>query len=157
MRVGVEERFWAKVEKTSTCWLWKASTDSKGYGRFWDGYRILFAHRYSWGLVFDLPENLNVCHKCDVPLCVNPDHLFVGTQKDNIQDMIAKSRDRGRWPDGAASLGGQALAKIRSCRTHCINGHLMDEENTYRPTRGRGNQRQCRICRKEAHARSRLS
>lgn len=150
------ERFWGKVTKTESCWLWTAALDGKGYGRFWDGEHIVASHRYSWILVNGkIPDGMNICHHCDVPVCIRPTHLFMGTQKQNIHDMIAKGRDRGRWPIGAAQSGGQATVLLNLLRTHCVNGHEMSNTNTYQPSRGGGTQRQCRECRKEAHARYR--
>lgn len=93
------ERFWPKVHKRDGCWLWTASTDSNGYGQSFIGrldgrVRLEHAHRVAWRLTFgDIPDGLNVLHRCDVPRCVNPAHLFLGTDRDNIQDAIGK----GRW------------------------------------------------------------
>lgn len=93
----IAQRFWAKVRKTDTCWLWTASTRDKGYGAFSyrvDGKQIQDrAHRYSWVLRHGaIPDGLWVLHRCDVPACVNPAHLFLGTSDDNISDMIKKGR-----------------------------------------------------------------
>lgn len=91
---SIETRFWAKVNKTETCWLWTASTVSGGYGYFVTKKpRHEYAHRYSWFLANgEIPDGLLVLHHCDVRGCVNPDHLFLGTQRDNIHDMISKGR-----------------------------------------------------------------
>lgn len=91
------DRFWQKVHKTETCWLWTAGT-SQGYGYIGRGTRAeghVYAHRASCEMHHGrpIPEGLIICHRCDVPLCVNPDHLFVGTHADNLADMRAKSRD----------------------------------------------------------------
>jgi hypothetical protein len=90
-RAPVEHRFWAKVNKDGPihpthgkCWLWTAGTLPAGYGRFAGN----LAHRYSWRLhVGPIPAGMSILHKCDTPSCVNPRHLFLGTQQDNLADM----------------------------------------------------------------------
>jgi len=90
-----EERFFAKVDKehASGCWLWTAGTSSDGYGRFSENCRGVNAHRWSWQFHFGrIPNGLLVLHSCDVPRCVNPEHLFLGTPADNCHDMVDKGR-----------------------------------------------------------------
>jgi hypothetical protein len=89
------ERFWAKVDKTENCWLWTASRQSFGYGTFMlTKGKFARAHRFSWELHNGpIPEGLFVLHHCDVPWCVNPDHLYLGTNRDNARDR----KERGRW------------------------------------------------------------
>lgn len=92
-----EERFWAAVDKTTACWVWKSRKMSSGYGVFSIGGKKYGAHRVSWNLAHGpIPFGLFVCHHCDNKLCVRPEHLFLGTQMDNMQDMHRK----GRYPDG---------------------------------------------------------
>lgn len=93
-RLGTkEERFWSHVEKSDGCWLWTGELAGKGYGRMkFAGVRE-HAHRMSWEFANGpVQAGLLVLHKCDTPACVRPDHLFLGTQKDNMRDMHAKGR-----------------------------------------------------------------
>lgn len=94
-----EERFRSKIDKGPGCWEWQAGRDDKDYGRFCLDGKSVLAHRLSYELdVEPIPEDLCVLHRCDNPGCVNPEHLFLGTQQDNIQDMIDKGRKVWRKP-----------------------------------------------------------
>jgi hypothetical protein len=102
------ERLWSKVDKRGPqdCWLWRGSRGmcGKGHGQIGLGRRKrLQTHRVSWTLQHGaIPPGLLVLHHCDVPHCVNPAHLFLGTQKDNMQDAKAKGRVRSVNPSGDA-------------------------------------------------------
>lgn len=87
-------RFWSKVEKTDSCWLWTGMRWTNGYGRFPNGGgQEMRAHRFAWELTYGpIPLGLFACHRCDVKLCVRPEHLFLGTHADNMADMMAKGR-----------------------------------------------------------------
>lgn len=120
--------FWAKVEKTPGCWVWKgerlSSLPHKAYGRFFGGGRLdgrkvqLLAHRVSFELANGpIPPRMDVCHHCDNPPCVRPSHLFLGTRSDNARDMVAKGRrfqplSRGE-AHGNALLTESAVVEIR--------------------------------------------
>lgn len=93
IRFAIDEiKFWSYVEKTDNCWLWRGPMIRRGdYGRFG---RFL-AHRVAYDLgTGPIPLGLMVCHHCDTPRCVRPDHLFLGTHADNVADMVRKGRDR---------------------------------------------------------------
>lgn len=95
------ERFWAKVKKGSGCWIWTGARTTSGYGFFnlpRNGLpkRVVKAHRYAWTLAQGaIPDGMFVCHSCDVPLCCNPEHLWLGTHDENMRDMVRKGRTRG--------------------------------------------------------------
>jgi hypothetical protein len=98
-RAPLEERFWAKVDKSGDCWLWTGATGGKdGYGKIQRGRRgmgYLWAHRVAFDLEYGaIPLGLQVLHRCDNPLCVRPEHLFLGTRSDNMRDAANKGRLR---------------------------------------------------------------
>ena len=92
--VDPEIRFLNKVKKTDTCWYWLGAKHSyKGYGSFSNGKKIVKTHRFAYEhFVGSIPDNLCVLHKCDNPSCVRPDHLFLGTNQDNVDDKLSKDR-----------------------------------------------------------------
>jgi antitoxin component HigA of HigAB toxin-antitoxin module len=88
-----EKRFWGKVQRTDSCWFWLGSRQSNGYGRVMVNYARIPAHRQAWVYTNGtIPMGMWILHKCDTPLCVRPEHLFLGTPKDNTQDMLRKGR-----------------------------------------------------------------
>lgn len=91
--MSYEQRFFEKVNKTSSCWLWTGALTGNGYGSFRFNGKTCSAHRFSY-IHFngEIPEGMIICHKCDTPSCVNPEHLQIGTHLDNNRDCIAKGR-----------------------------------------------------------------
>lgn len=93
------KRFWDKVavKGPDDCWEWQAYRGGAGYGRFGAGRKVFTASRIFWELANgEIPDGLFVCHRCDNPGCVNPGHLFLGTPKQNIDDMCSKGRAKRR-------------------------------------------------------------
>lgn len=108
----VEQRFWSRVNKTDTCWLWTAGK-TKGYGTISVNGSPRYAHQLSWLWANGqetLPHGEGVLHKCDVPACVNPAHLFTGTQAVNNWDKIIKGRNN---PGRTQKVTPEAVEEIR--------------------------------------------
>ena len=122
----LSERFWAKVHKTSTCWLWTGSRISSGYGNFRgeNGCNVL-VHRFAYEtLIGPIPDGLMLDHLCRNPACVNPAHLEPVPAREN-------------------SLRGVGFAAENARKTHCVNGHPYDLLNTRIRPQG---WRDCRVC-----------
>jgi len=116
----LEERFWTKVNKTDYCWLW-TSCSIRGYGRFFLSGSTQVAHRVSWEIHNgEIPDGLCVLHKCDVRNCVNPSHLFLGTNQDNVDDKVAKGRQLKGEATGRAKLTDEKVVEIRN--KHAVDG-----------------------------------
>jgi hypothetical protein len=105
----LEERFWKYAKKTDDCWLWTGAPTEEGYGYLRIRNKAIYAHRLSWQLFRGpIPAGLCVLHSCDNPPCTNPDHLFLGTRKDNARDM----RNKGRHPDQYGEKSSRAKLTI---------------------------------------------
>lgn len=124
------------VNPDTGCWEWQRASDGLGYGQLnVDGKRYK-AHRFFYEQKYGpIPEGLFLCHRCDNPACVNPDHMFVGTQKDNMRDAALKGR----------------INSHSSHKTHCPQGHPYEGANLIM----KNGRRVCRICKNEGLARTR--
>lgn len=115
------------VEKISRCWIWSLAKDKDGYGVAHKGKKNIRAHRISYeAFIGQIPEDMGVLHKCDNPSCCNPQHLFLGTNQDNMNDMVSK----GRKPR----------------KTHCHLGHEYSGGNIVFEIDG---SRRCRTCKRK--------
>lgn len=111
--------FWSKVkiEEWDECWEWQATKNWGGYGQVRKGKMVL-AHRVAWELIFGpIPNEMNVLHKCDNRACCNPNHLFLGTNQDNVNDRVAKGR--------SARFIGEKHPRVKLAELEVIN--ILDE------------------------------
>lgn len=108
-------RFWSKVDTSGDCWIWTATKNRRGYGQFYYEGRLQLAHRVAYKLTYGpVDDDIHVLHRCDNPSCIRPDHLFLGTQRDNVQDMIGKGRAYFQLhPEYASSRGDDHYARQR--------------------------------------------
>jgi len=117
----IEERFWAKVNKSgpNDCWNWIGGKDEDGYGRIGVGPipgKVLKTHRFSYTIhKGEIPDGMLICHKCDNPSCVNPKHLFAGTNLDNRRD--AKKKGRQYYPGFLSKLTVDQVKEMRQIRS----------------------------------------
>lgn len=116
----VETRFWNRTKETGTgCWEWQGARNEHNYGGVSVNGKWRKAHQVAWELAHgERPEGACVCHRCDNPPCVNPAHLFLGSQIENIQDMHNKGRARGGSP-----------IRPRNTKTHCPQNHPYEGDN----------------------------
>lgn len=136
-KVTLEDRFWSKVNKSGPipahkmelgpCWVWTASTSGAGYGQFWiKGRGLRGSHTVSWSLMHGpIPDGMDVCHHCDNPPCVRPDHLFLGTRSENMRDMGRKGRGgRGGAKGEQNSHAKLTESQVIEIRTRFAAGEL---------------------------------
>lgn len=142
----LEERFWAKVDKTSSpngCWLWTAALWPNGYGHFVMPTHHALAHRVSWELINGpIPDETDVLHNCpngDNKACLNPEHLWLGTQHDNALDAVKK----GQFGNALFKPGPQHPFYGQR-KSHCKNGHKLTPENTRMNRNGKF--KRCKTC-----------
>jgi hypothetical protein len=139
-----DKRFWERVDKSGDCWLWTGTVSGR-YGMVKYHKQKWKSHRLSWFLHNgEITDGLHVLHKCDIPLCVNPEHLFLGTHQDNMRDMAIKGRRKNKafgekhgraklTEDQAkeiktSSLGKRALAKIYGIGATTVQ-HIRNNQN----------------------------
>jgi hypothetical protein len=142
LKKSVEERFWDNVQKGEGCWEWIGTKCLSGYGRIKTNYKRISAHRFMWELrngpipkLENSYHGICVLHRCDNPSCVNPDHLFLGTNRDNSIDRDKKGRNKG----------SVVSAERKRSISHCPKGHPYDGDNLIL----RKNGRRCRECQRE--------
>jgi len=120
--------FFSRVKYSNGCWDWQGYKQNQGYGFFYFNGNTVIAHRWSYDFFREDPKYLLCCHHCDNPSCVNPFHMFLGTHKDNAQDMISKGRHKEQR------------------KTHCKYGHRLIGNNLHVNKKG---YRICKQCRRE--------
>ena len=125
-----------EVDSESGCWVWTGHKDVGGYGLLGYNYRQYKAHRIAWMLKHNetIPKGVQVCHTCDNRACVNPDHLFLGTAKDNMQDRskkIKQKRGKTRNPD---RFKKDEILKIRAAANSGLSFWQIAESHTITPS-----------------------
>lgn len=130
------EELLKRVDRSDKCWIWlKARNSKEGYGRVWCKGELWHTHRLVWELVNGpIPAGLYVCHKCDNPPCVNPDHLFLGGARENRMDAYSK----GRVP----------LKRRVKEKTNCGKGHPYTNGNIVIQWNGNSSYKACLICKR---------
>ena len=120
---SIVERFWSTVVVRKNCWEWSGYSNGNGYGILSvnsrsEGIRYnIYAHRLSWEIYKGhIPEGMWVLHKCDNPACTNPKHLFLGTNKDNMEDCSRKGRQNGRAKARPGILNGNVCLTEKQVR-----------------------------------------
>jgi hypothetical protein len=129
IKITPEERFLSRINKTDSCWLWIGTKrHQNGYGCLEVDGKLVSAHRFSWLLYHgNIPNDLFVLHKCDNKICVNPDHLFLGTQDENNKDRARKNRS---WR-GIGELSPAhklTLEEVRNIRKDYNSGFYSQRE-----------------------------
>ena len=142
-KIPIEIRFWEKVNKSggeNACWIWEGAHDQHGYGQIWYEGKSIRAARIAYFLHHGehIPKDLDACHTCDTPSCVNPSHIWAGTPRENTLDSMKK----GRWVFNKPPHIPH--------KTHCVRGHALEGDNIGITSAG---SRFCKTCMKESRRR----
>lgn len=132
----LQERFWAKVNKRepNECWEWHGALDTNGYGKIRADGRLQVASHVSYKIYHGIiPDDLWVLHRCDNPRCVNPNHLFLGTHAQNMQDMVAKGRGKPKSSPGESNPKAKLLTNdvVRIRERHGQGERVIDLAREY--------------------------
>jgi hypothetical protein len=139
-----KELFWSRIDKEKSeffdCWEWTGRVNGKGYGEIdFHQFSHSYSHRIAWILTNgEIPDGLCVLHECDNPPCCNPDHLYLGTNKDNVDDKMRKGRHRCGQDAGTSKLVNEEVLEIRrlynedGMRISCIARKYRRGYNTIR-------------------------
>jgi hypothetical protein len=120
------EHFWLKVDRSGDCWLWQAAKRPAGYGTYYVDRVPMLAHRVAWELTYGpIPHRLFVCHSCDVPSCVRPEHLFLGSARANAMDAGRKGRLVAGERRPVAKL---TAASVRAIRERYASGGVSQQD-----------------------------
>lgn len=114
--ISAEQRFELQMQRSGGCWEWVGPKNGRGYGQFYFEGRLTRAHRTSYRMhIGPIPDGMVVCHRCDNPSCVNPAHLFIGSQKDNVVDCVKKGRraDKRGENNGHATITTEQALTIK--------------------------------------------
>lgn len=120
-----------KIDKKTGCWIWQGSKNEDGYGRKRYKGRTTYVHRVFYEVfVGKIPKGMCVLHRCDTPACCNPSHLFIGTQKDNIDDMVNKNRHKPLIGEkhGSSKLTEKDVLEIRRLRKEGMTRKKISEK-----------------------------